>query len=411
MRHFAHLSPTRESALFHRIPQEVLPTADRLLQATALGATLYAPGTRDALADDACDQAARGVTSMVFCLEDAVADDELTGAERNVVTALGQLHGQPSLPQIFVRIRDLGQLRRIARGPAGRSHALSGFVLPKFTADASGRALLAEVRLAGERLGRRLWVMPVLESPEIIYNEGRVAALVAIRELVDEFRDVVLALRVGATDLCGLYGLRRDRDLTIYDIAVVRDCLADIVNVCTRGSANVVTGPVWEYFSSPERLFVSPLRVTPFEQAHEAQLRQSLVSQDHDRLIREVSLDKANGLIGKTVIHPTHVPAVHALQVVTHEEYTDACIVMDGGAGGVRRSDYGNKMNELRPHRTWAEAVLRRAHAFGVLRAGNTFVDVLAAQAEAEQVQGLGAARKRAGRGVAESRALASRLA
>ena len=384
MRHFAHLSPSREAALFHRSPQEVSPAADRLTLATALGATLYAPGTRPALAQDARAQGGRGVTSMVFCLEDAVPDNELAAAESNVVAALVELDGERSLPWVFVRIRDLAQLRRLLNGPAGRSSALAGVVLPKFSAAAGGAELLAEVATVSQQQGRRLWAMPVLESPEVIYNEQRLEALMAIRALADQFSDVVLALRIGATDLCGLYGLRRDRDLTIYDIAVVRDCIADILNVCARDAAHVVTGPVWEYFANAERLFVSPLRVTPFEQAHEAELRQSLMSQDHDRLIREVVLDKANGLLGKTVIHPSHVAAVHALMVVTHEEYTDACIVMDGDAGGVRRSDYGNKMNELRPHRAWAQVVLRRADAFGVLRAGHTFVDVLAAQAESE---------------------------
>jgi citrate lyase beta subunit len=384
MRHFAHLSPAREAALFYCSPRDIDPASDRLTLATALGATLYAPGTRTALAQDARRQAARGVTSMVFCLEDAVADSELAQAEANVVATLIELDGDPALPWIFVRIRDLAQLRRLVRGPAGRSSAFAGVVLPKFSAGNRGARLLAEVEAAGRRLRRQLWAMPVLESPEIIYNEQRLEALTAIRALADAYPHVVLALRIGATDLCGLYGLRRDRDLTIYDIAVVRNCLADIVNVCARDAAHVVSGPVWEYFASAERLFVSPLRVTPFEQAHESQLRQSLVSQDHDRLIREVVLDKANGLLGKTVIHPSHVMAVHAMMVVTHEEYTDASIVMGSDAGGVRRSDYGNKMNELRPHRAWAQVVLRRAQAFGVLRPGHTFVDVLAAQVESE---------------------------
>jgi citrate lyase beta subunit len=384
MRHFAHLSPAREAALFCRAPQDIPHTADRLTLATALGATLYAPGTRAQLAADARAQGARGVTSMVFCLEDAVADDDLAAAEQNVVDTLVALDGEQVLPWIFVRIRDRAQLRRLLSGPAGRSSALVGVVLPKFDAAAGGAELLAEVRRLSGRLGRRLWAMPVLESPDVIFCERRIQALTAVRELADAYPDVVLALRIGATDLCGLYGLRRDRDMTIYDISVVRNCLADIVNVCLRGAAHVVTGAVWEYFNNSERLFVSALRVTPFEQAHEAQLRHALVSQDHDRLIKEIVLDKANGLLGKTVIHPSHVHPVHALMVVTHEEYTDACTVMDGNAGGVRRSDYGNKMNELRPHRAWAEILLRRAHAFGVLRAGHTFVDVLAALTESE---------------------------
>src|SRR4051794_27406285 len=380
MRHFALLDEARRSTLFHRRPEPVGPDSDRLLLATALGATLYAPGTRGDLVAVALRQAALGVTSMVFCLEDAIADDEVALAEGNVIASLRRLSSVAAdqRPLVFVRVRDEAQLNRIVATVQGRSAALAGFVLPKF-GEQDGASQLEAVQAGSERLGRRLWAMPVLESPEIIYRETRVDTLLAVRRLFDKHRERVLAVRIGATDLCGLFGLRRDRDLTIYDLSVVRECIADIVNVCGRDGNHVITGPVWEYFSSPERLWVSPLRVTPFEQAHETPLRQELVSADLDRLIREVVLDKANGLLGKTVIHPHHVAAVHALLVVTHEEYADACTVLAGDAGGVRRSEYGNKMNELRPPRSWAEGVVRRATVFGVLREGATFVDVLAA--------------------------------
>jgi citrate lyase beta subunit len=380
MRHFAFLDEARRSALFHRLPRRIAADGDRRELAAGLGATLYAPGTRPNLVGDAIRQATAGVTSMVFCLEDAVADDEVDAAEGNVIAALRTLAAvsPDARPLVFVRVRDASQQTRILAALADRHAALAGFVLPKF-GEESGAAQIEAVEAASERAGRRFWVMPVLESPEIIYRESRVETLLGVRRLLDKHVDNVLAVRIGATDLCGLFGLRRDRDLTIYDLSVVRECIADIVNVCGRDGRHVVTGPVWEYFPSPERLWVSPLRVTPFEQAHEAPLRQRLVSADLDRLIREVVLDKANGLIGKTVIHPNHVAAVHSLLVVTHEEYVDACTVLDGDAGGVRRSSYGNKMNELRPHRAWAEGVRRRANVFGVLREGAIFVDVLAA--------------------------------
>ena len=82
---------------------------------------------------------------------------------------------------------------------------------------------------------------------------------------------------------------------------------------------------------------------------------------------------------GKTVIHPTHVAAVHALSAVTHEEYHDAVDIAGGDAGGVRTSTYRNKMNELKPHRRWAQGVLDRAHVFGVTNPNITFVDLLTA--------------------------------
>lgn len=391
MRHFAFLDPAARDALFLCPPREIHRDDDRRLVATALGATLYAPGTRPKLADDVRRQSAAGVASMVLCLEDAISDDDVPAAEANVVRALNELGEDPPSAGdgpglIFVRVRSAEQIPALVAGltPAA-ADVLAGFVLPKFIED-SGEVSMAAVLRACDSLGRQLWAMPVLESPEVINRETRLETLLGVRRLVDKHADHILAVRLGATDLSGLYGLRRDRDLTIYDIAVVRDCIADIVNVCARGGDHVVSGPVWEYFAQPERLFVSSLRVTPFATADLADpvvqgpaMRRDLVSLDLDRLIKEVVLDKANGLIGKTVIHPSHVAAVHALYVVTHEEYEDALTVVDGMTGGVRRSSYANKMNELRPHRLWAQAVLRRAEAFGVLKAGHTFVDVLAA--------------------------------
>ena len=75
------------------------------------------------------------------------------------------------------------------------------------------------------------------------------------------------------------------------------------------------------------------------------------------------------------------MPVVHALNVVTHEEYCDAADILheDRSGGGVLRSSYTNKMNEVKPHRAWAERTLRRAEVFGVAREDIGFVELLAA--------------------------------
>jgi len=85
-----------------------------------------------------------------------------------------------------------------------------------------------------------------------------------------------------------------------------------------------------------------------------------------DGLLREVSLDKANGFIGKTVIHPSHLPYVNAMQAVTREEYEDACQILDT-SGGVIKSAKSNKMNEINPHRSWARRITKLAEAYGVI--------------------------------------------
>ncbi|MGK5698312.1 HpcH/HpaI aldolase/citrate lyase family protein, partial [Streptomyces sp. URMC 128] len=46
---------------------------------------------------------------------------------------------------------------------------------------------------------------------------------------------------------------------------------------------------------------------------------------------------------------------------------------------GVLRSAYTNKMNEVKPHRAWAERTLLRAEVFGVANEDIGFVELLAA--------------------------------
>ncbi|MBQ1387003.1 MAG: HpcH/HpaI aldolase/citrate lyase family protein, partial [Erysipelotrichales bacterium] len=95
--------------------------------------------------------------------------------------------------------------------------------------------------------------------------------------------------------------------------------------------------------------------------------RETIVNDAVDGLLRECMLDRVNGFIGKTIIHPTHIPYVNGMLAVTEEVYNDACQVL-GTSGGVIKSSSGNKMNEIGPHRRWAEKILMRAKAYGVIK-------------------------------------------
>jgi citrate lyase beta subunit len=379
MRHFDYLAEADRERLFLRRPEAFEPSDDPTTVGVALGATLYSPATRPALANDVVRRAAEGVTSVVVCLEDSVPDHLLAAAERNAVAQLQALAARPEpTPMVFVRVRAVEQIAMLVDGLGDALDVLTGFVAPKF-GELNGAEYLDAVAAAGDAAGRRLLLMPVLESPEFAYLETRVAALEGARLLLDKHRELVPAVRIGATDISGTYGLRRAREFTIWDVRVVADAISAAVNVFGRAGGYVVTGPVWEYYSATERLFKPQLRSSPFEEHHERALRAELLARDLDGLIREVVLDRTNGLTGKTVIHPTHVAAVHALSVVPAEEWSDARDVLATNAqGGASASSFGNKMNESKPHMQWAERVLLRARIFGVARPEISFVDLLA---------------------------------
>ncbi|WP_116428834.1 HpcH/HpaI aldolase/citrate lyase family protein [Streptomyces spongiicola] len=398
MRHFGHIPAVVRKELFHQEPVEFGAGSSAGLLSVALGATLYSPATRPHLAGDVLKQAARGVVSMVLCLEDSIDDAEVSAAEENLVrqfTELAELaeRGAPAepgergapgaeLPLLFVRVREPGQIEDLVRRLGPVSRLLSGFVLPKFTEGRCGPFMEA-VSAAESMTDRMLYVMPVLESPELLHLETRHETLTGIARSVGRHRDRILALRLGVTDFCSAYGLRRSPDMTAYDVQIVAGVIADVVNVLGRsdGTGFTITGPVWEYFRLQERIFKPQLRRSPFMELQADKLRTALIEHDLDGLLREIELDRANGLVGKTCIHPSHVLPVHALSVVSHEEFSDAQDILrpERGGGGVMRSAYTNKMNEVKPHRAWAERTLRRAEAFGVAREDVGFVELLTA--------------------------------
>ncbi|MER6503016.1 HpcH/HpaI aldolase/citrate lyase family protein [Streptomyces sp. NPDC001455] len=383
MRHFGHVAPAARERLFFREPCVFGADSPSHVLSAALGATLYSPATRPRLADDIIKQVARGVVSMVLCLEDSIDDSEVVGAEENLVRQFADLDARGAeLPLLFIRVREPGQVDDLVRRLGNTVRLLSGFVLPKFTEE-RGTPFMEAVFQAEKACGRRLFAMPVLESPELLHLETRRETLRGIARTVDKYRERVLALRLGVTDFCSAYGLRRPPDMTAYDVQIVGAVIADVVNVLGRadGTGFTITGPVWEYFRLQERMFKPQLRRSPFLEGRAEELRTALIEHDLDGLLREIELDRANGLLGKTCIHPSHVAPVHALSVVSHEEFSDAQDILrpERDGGGVMRSAYTNKMNEVKPHRAWAERTLQRAEVFGVAREDVGFVELLAA--------------------------------
>ncbi len=380
--HFSFLTPSQRQEIFFQEPAPFDRDADRERLSESLGAALYMPANHPDVGKRLSQALSNGSTSAVVCLEDAVPDAELEAAESNLVAQLTEVAGagdHVGVPLIFLRVRTGAQVTDLVRRLGRAARLLTGFVLPKFTA-ANGDEWLDAVAAAGEVGGNRLFAMPVLEGPEVLYPEYRHAELAGVSALLADRRALLLNVRIGGTDLCGLLGLRRASDETIYDLAPLRDCIGDIVTAFSReGGRHVISGPVWEYFTPRPRIWKPQLRQGLFERydATGSDLRRRLIGRHLDGLIAEVLLDRAHGLVGKTVIHPTHVRAVNALSVVDYEELVDARQVLDGQDGGVSASDYGNKMNERKPHRLWAERVLRRATAFGVYREDMSFVEIL----------------------------------
>ena len=392
MRYFNYLTKESKDATFFKVPESFDKETPRAILSYALGATLYMPGTRETIANDIIAKRNLGLASTVFCLEDAIGDAEVLFAEGNVTTQVKKIYKAlgnqeidvEDLPLIFIRVRNPEQILRLVESMGESSKIIGGFIFPKFTSESY--RYFEVIKSLNEQSVGPFYGMPIIESPQVIYRESRLNELMKIKQLIDSFHDLVLNVRIGATDFSGLFGIRRGPDVTIYDIMVIRDCIADIVNIFGRIESDyVVSGPVWEYFANVERVLKPQLRRSPFEEFHDncgcngTKIRSQLLNKYVDGLIREVILDKENGIIGKTIIHPSHIIPVQALYVVGHEEYLDALSIIENSDGlqGVLKSHYTNKMNEIKPHYKWAQKILLRAKNYGVFNEQHNFICLL----------------------------------
>ena len=373
---------------FVKQPEEFNKYTDREVLQYCLGATMYMPGTKD-FSQKILDHQLPGLTSMVFCFEDACPEGRVEEAEKNVIHVLDVLataldNGSltyDDLPLIFCRVRSQEQFIRFA-GQLTKHHvkALTGINFPKFNAH-NGNVYMFYLKQLNEKFGEILYGMPIIEDPEVAFKENRITELMGIKEILDKYRELVLQVRVGATDFSSCFGVRRGVDYSIYDILTVREILSDIINVFGRNNNYVISGPVWEYFRASKQMMFEEL---PSYDIEDCLLKRiPIVNTEIDGLLREVIIDKANGFFVRTVIHPTHMKYVNAMQAVTKEEYQDAVNILQSGGSGVFKGESGNKMNEVKPHTNWATKIYMKSRAYGVIENENSYIKLFSPQSEA----------------------------
>lgn len=311
MRHNIHPKSGPDSGIFFREPLEFTRFSDPSLLRYCLGGTLYMPSTRSVM-DKIVDRQMHNVRSMVMCFEDAIRPEDLASGENNVLEQLEYLADRVAdgtlddcdVPLIFLRVRSMDQFTRFTdRLIAKLSNVLTGFVFPKFYSD-NAHLYLDHLVALNERFETPLYGMPILEGSAIAFLETRTAELHRLLEITRGYARHILNIRVGGTDFSSFFGVRRSIGSSVYDILPVRDALADILNFFGRAEEGfVVSAAVWEYFLAYKR--------DDLEKVMQQNLTRSLRTMNPilndaiDGLLREIVIDKANGFIGKTVIHPS----------------------------------------------------------------------------------------------------------
>lgn len=368
---------------FVKKPENFNKYTDKDFLQYCLGAILYTPGTKD-FKDIILNNKFPGLTTVVLDFEDGIDGRDLAKAEDNVIESLGliaqkinsQEVSKNKLPLILIRVRNIEQFKEFtARLDRKIINLLTGFELPKFNSD-NGFRYLEHLKKLKEKFDEILYALPVLEDEKVAYKENRMDELINLKKIISSYKKLVLNMGIGGTDFSSLFNLRRDIDKTIYDLMNVKDCLNDIMNFFNRKKESYIfSGAVWEYFNNDYEIAYKKLKEKDFPDL--LFRKERFINKAVDGLLKEIILDKANGFIGKGIIHPSQIKYVNAMQAVTKEKYEDALQILDT-TGGVIKSGQQNKMNEINPHQSWAKKIKYRAKAYGVIKDNSDYVKLFA---------------------------------
>ncbi len=312
----------------------------------SVGALMYSPALNNKIAKTVIKGDLGNKYSLAFCLEDTISPDMVETAELQVKETLRQIYEASGtqdiyLPKLFIRVREPEQMGRIYDAIRPYHSIFTGFVFPKYTvsnAQSYNEALLH----INEYADQRVYMMPILESKDIVDFRTRTEVLGEIKDRIDSMNDYVLNVRVGGNDFSNEFAARRHYDETIYDILPIGQLLGDILTIFSR--EYVVSGPVWEFFSSDNDEWKNGLR-------------------------KELKLDKLNGFIGKTVIHPKQIQIVNEMLRVTSKDYEDAKAILNWDSSGLQvgKSFGGERMNEVRTNYNWAKKMILLSELYGIV--------------------------------------------
>lgn len=316
---------------------------DRTLTGYDVGALMYCPANmHNTIVDSLIKEQFAKPFSLAFCLEDTINENAVADAEQYLYHTLANIAKAKKeiafyLPHIFIRIRSVQQLEKLAKWYHEFSDILTGFILPKFFLDNCDGYIESILRM--KQQGFTYNYMPIFESTAMIDPVSRHQKMVVVKQKLDAIQDLILNIRVGGNDLSHAFALRRPVDSTIYDITPVANILVDIITI--YGTSYVVSGPVWEYYSG---------------------------SGWDIGLKRELQLDLLNGFIGKTVIHPNQISIVNESLKVSKADYQDACTILNWKSTNdslVSASADSTRMNEYKTHYNWACKIVRLAKVYG----------------------------------------------
>ncbi len=360
MKYFKYLKEYEKEKIFFRNPEEFNNNSNMSILKYSIGALLYIPAINEKMLNSFVSNGIKELTSVSICLEDSVGENGEAEGIENMKWAFLELKKniekgvfeKNQIPLIFIRPKNSEQMLKFSDVLKENLNLITGIIIPK----ANSEVIEQFIEKLGQIGCSSLYLMPIIETTEFTDINRKYDSLLRLYKTIEKYKKRILNIRIGVTDILGAYRLRRNKKFTIYDNMIFHKFSSDLMSIF-GGNQELdipISGGVSEFYdmTNPEIL---------------------------ESYLREMDIDRLNGFIGKTVIHPLQMRIVQAKHVISYEDYIDAeRIISDvDNKSGVSASFSRERMNEVNPHLKWAQKIIRLAEIYGVFNEGIDFNDIL----------------------------------
>ena len=290
------------------------------IHALELGGTLFVPASHKNLATILSGEKYPALRSVVIDFEDGLTDADRLDALNNLPGTLAAIKENKLLR--FIRPQDPKMLETFL----GQKHIekIDGFILPKFGLDNADQYFSA---IQNSKSTIQHYLMPAIEGEELFDTQK----LRQLRDILLPYHDKIICIRFGAQDMLRQLGLRQTG--SIYDILTPAHIIANLISTF-KPHGFEISAPVYPDFS------------------------------DSEGFQKEIQRELENGLISKTIIHPSQIALINRLYQVTKSEFKESQKLLERHNGVI---NLNGKMGELKTQSPWAEQILKRAELFDVI--------------------------------------------
>jgi citrate lyase beta subunit len=290
---------------------------NRSLKYYDISISLYVPSINQNLVEIINLEKFPNLKSVIICLEDSILDSQVKDGEKNLQNMLNNLSDKKIA--IFVRARNFEHFKKVLDFP--NIEKIDGFVIPKFDLDNIEKYL--------PFFKNDFYFMPVIEGKESF----DIVKLNKIRDILLGYVDSIISIRIGSEDIGNILNIKRECGSIIYDIPIFSTVITNIISAFKPYNFNV-TAPVFSCYKDIEL----------FE--------------------KELKIDIQNGLIGKTLIHPSQIEIMTNMYKVSKKQLDEAkqsLAITNSAVLGLN----GN-MIETITHKNWAEEIIIRSKIYGI---------------------------------------------